>query len=64
MQAPEKYTPIDCGFYDRIEAAIVRRQTVRLEYRDTEGETVFTETTLQDTQTKDSEEFLLNPRTF
>lgn len=61
MSSPEKYIPIDCNFYDRIEAAIVLRKAVRLEYRDAAGNAVVTETRLQDTLTKEEEEFLILP---
>ena len=61
MPIPEKYIPIDCNFYDRIEAAIVLGKTVRLEYRDDSGEAVVAETRLQDTLAKDGEEFLILP---
>ena len=52
MPTPEKYIPIDCNFYDRIEAAIVQRKTVQLEYRNAEGHNALAETKLQDTQTR------------
>jgi len=61
MPTPEKYIPIDCNFYDRIEAAIVQRKTVQLEYRNAKGQAASVETRLQDTQTKEGEEFLLLP---
>ena len=61
MPTPKKYIPIDCGFYDRIEAAIVQRKTVQLEYRNTEGHNALAETKLQDTQTREGEEFLILP---
>lgn len=61
MDPSRKYIPIDCGFYDRIEAAIVQRKTVRLEYWGAEGQIVAADTRLGDTQTKDGEEFLLLP---
>ena len=61
MLPPQKYIPIDCGFYDRIEAAIVQRKTVRLEYLDTDGKNVQAETMLNNTQTAAGEEFLLLP---
>ncbi len=30
----DTYTPIDCGFYDRIEAAVLRRRPVALRLTD------------------------------
>lgn len=61
MPTQEKYIPIDCNFYDRIEAAIVQRRTVQLEYRDAQGHPLSVSTRLQDTQTRKGEEFLLLP---
>lgn len=61
MPKPDKYIPIDCNFYDRFEAAIVLRKTVRLEYRNDDGEEHTVETRLKDTLTKGGEEFLILP---
>lgn len=61
MPTPEQYIPIDCNFYDRIEAAIVQRRTVLLEYLGAKGHLLSTETRLKDTQTKNGEEFLILP---
>ncbi|MCB0563281.1 MAG: hypothetical protein KDD01_02770, partial [Phaeodactylibacter sp.] len=61
MPIPEKYIPIDCNFYDRIEAAIVQRRTVCLEYLNAGGHNALAETKLQDTQTREGEEFLILP---
>lgn len=57
----DKYFPIDCGFYDHIEAAIVQKRTVWLEYRDDAGDLVCLQTRLQDTQTSAGAEFLILP---
>lgn len=61
MNSSKKYIPIDCGFYDRIEAAIVLGKTVQLAYWGLYGQKAFVETRLQDTRTKMGEEFLLLP---
>ena len=61
MDLPKKYTPIDCSFYDRIEAAIVLRKTVRLEYWEQAEVKAIVETKLKDTLTKNSEEFIILP---
>lgn len=53
------YTPINCSYYDRIEAAIVLRKKVRLVYRNDEGLSTTIETPLKDTLIKNKEEFLI-----
>lgn len=60
MEKPEKYIPIDCGFYDRIEEAIVLRRMVRLEYS-AEGAAISILTKLSNTLTQNGEEFLILP---
>lgn len=60
MKEPEKYVPIDCNFYDRIEEAIVLRKVVRLEYS-VNRETISVLTMLANTLTKEGEEFLILP---
>lgn len=57
----EKYHPIDCNFYDRIEAAIVLRKQVRLEYRSPGGEAIAIDVVLQDTRNRGGEEFVVLP---
>lgn len=59
MDSKNKYTPISCSFYDRIEASIVLRKTVSLVYHTPSGEEKLLETRLQDTQTKEGEEFVV-----
>lgn len=61
MSNPEKYIPIDCSFYDRIEAAIVLRKVVHLVYADIQGRKVIADTLLKDTRTELGEEFLILP---
>lgn len=60
MKESEKYMPIDCNFYDRIEEAIVLRKVVRLEYS-INGETISVPAMLADTLTRSGEEFLILP---
>ena len=53
------YQPIDCGMYDHLEIAIMRRSTVELVYfagEDREPTTV--STPLTDTRTENKEEFV------
>ena len=61
MPLPEKYIPIDCNFYDRIEAAIVLRKVVQLQYLEEQDQKVTIDTPLADTQTKNGAEFLILP---
>lgn len=60
MKESEKYIPIDCSFYDRIEEAIVLRKVVRLEYW-ADGAAISVLTMLANTRTKAGEEFLILP---
>jgi Rho-binding antiterminator len=53
------YTPINCSYYDRIEAAIVLRKKVSLVYRNDGGQPTTIETQLKDTLVKNKEEFLI-----
>lgn len=52
------YQPIDCSFYDRLEAAIVSRTPVELVYRKGSGEVTARTCRLKDTKTDQTEEFL------
>ncbi|GJM35208.1 MAG: hypothetical protein DHS20C18_42090 [Saprospiraceae bacterium] len=61
MGQQKKYVPIDCNFYDRIEAAIVLRKVVQLAYWDESGHNVLVETRLKDTLVTAGEEFLILP---
>lgn len=53
------YQPIDCNYYDRIEAAIVQKKVCELIYLDKDGEEAFILTRLSDTLTKNKEEFVI-----
>jgi Rho-binding antiterminator len=59
MEKP--YIPIDCNFYDRIEAAIVLKKIVQLEYSDLDGKPLVVETKLKDTLVRKGEEFVILP---
>jgi len=52
------YTPIDCSFYDRIEAAIVKGKPLELSYEDEDGTTRTNKLLLVDTVIKDKQEFV------
>ena len=53
-----EYQPIDCGFYDHFEAAIVQRREVVLVYRDDDNLHVATRTKLLDLKTEASVEYV------
>lgn len=52
------YTPIDCGFYDYFEAAIVKRRPVELVYLQEDGTTITKTVLLLDLKTEAKEEFV------
>lgn len=52
------YRPIDCSFYDRIEAAAVRRTPVALRYRGADGSEVETRGRVADVFSREGAEFL------
>ncbi|MEM1055646.1 MAG: hypothetical protein AAGI52_08965 [Bacteroidota bacterium] len=51
------YTPIACGFHDRLESAAVRRQSVRVVWHDLQGERV-AETTVDDVFAKEGADWV------
>lgn len=53
-----EYQPIDCGFYDHFEAAIVQRRPVTLEYFPADGASVTKKIRLLDLKTESGEEFV------
>jgi Rho-binding antiterminator len=61
MTMTKKYIPINCSFYDRIEAAIVMKSVVQLEYSGLDDRPLIIETELKDTLTKEGEEFVILP---
>ena len=55
---PDNYLPIDCGFYDHFEQAIVRRQPVTLVFIDEEGQRITSSELLLDLKTEKKAEFV------
>lgn len=54
------YTPIDCNYYDRLEALATLRQRIRIDYRNEKGEaTVLEYAMIVDLQTRNKEEFMI-----
>jgi Rho-binding antiterminator len=52
------YQPIDCSFYDRIEAAAVRRAPVVLRHHDVEGSEVETKGRVADVFSRGGAEYM------
>ncbi|NJB85844.1 transcriptional antiterminator Rof (Rho-off) [Lewinella marina] len=52
------YQPIDCSFYDRLEAAITTREPIELIYRMGDGKVNAMTCRLEDTKTDQTEEYL------
>lgn len=54
------YQPIDCNYYDRLEALATLRQRSRIDYVNTEGQSTTLEAVLiVDLQTRNKEEFMI-----
>jgi Rho-binding antiterminator len=53
------YTPVDCGLHSEYELAIMHRQTLRLTWRDTDGEQQTKTVIPADLRTRGHEEFLM-----
>ncbi len=53
---PEPYKPIDCHFYDRLEAQAVSRTPCRVVFLDAAGQTQTIETNIRDVFASDGEE--------
>jgi len=51
--------PISCDFYDQLELAAMRRQAVRLTFKDTEGKLSHYEGLIADLKTDKGAEFLI-----
>ena len=60
-QKQRDYVPIDCGFYDRIEVAIMRGNSVQFAYVDHMGEAQMIQTRLLDTVQRADGEFVKLP---
>ncbi|WP_375561697.1 hypothetical protein ACE193_03865 [Bernardetia sp. OM2101] len=56
----KKYTPIDCGFYDNLEAFATTQKTVKINYLDTDYDTIINqEIKVKNLETKNGEEFMI-----
>ncbi|MDV3238858.1 MAG: transcriptional antiterminator, Rof [Gammaproteobacteria bacterium] len=53
------YVPIDCGLHSEYELAIMRRQKLRIRWRDAQGMTHIETLLPRDLQTRSGEEFLI-----
>lgn len=53
-----EYKPINCGFYDYIESAIIKKEKVDLEYYNENNEVIKTKELLTDVYSKDKGEYL------
>ncbi len=55
----QKYIPIDCSFYDNLEAFATTQKTVEINYLDTDYEkTINQKIKVKDLETKNGEEFM------
>ena len=54
-----KYVPINCSYYDELEAAAVQRRNVVIAYRDENGATQEVETRIKDLYARNKEEFMV-----
>ena len=56
----QKYIPVDCGFYDNLEAFATTQKTVAINYLDTEYKnTIHQNIKVRDLETKNGEEFMI-----
>jgi Rho-binding antiterminator len=60
---PDKYLPINCSFYDRLEAAATLKQTVTLRYKEGSAERI-EEGIIVDLFIRDGAEYLQTERGF
>lgn len=54
----EKYTPIDCGYYDELEKVATLRKKVTIVYNNAEAEEVLNEVVIYDFKTTTDGEYL------
>ena len=55
----QKYIPIDCGFYDNLEAFATTQKTIEINYLDSEYENkIYQHIKIKDLETKNGEEFM------
>lgn len=56
----QKYIPVDCGFYDNLEAFATTQKIVSINYLDTEYKnTIHQKIKVKDLETKNGEEFMI-----
>ena len=53
------YVPINCSYYDELEAAATQRRTVRIIYRDEHGKEQELMTRIKDLYARNKEEFMV-----
>ena len=53
------YIPINCSYYDELEAAATRRRVVTIVYHDLEGQIQQIETRIKDLYARNKEEFMV-----
>jgi Rho-binding antiterminator len=58
-QPSSEYQPVDCGLHDRYEAASVRREIVRVEWRDGAGRTGTAKGRITDILVRSGAEYLV-----
>jgi len=56
---PTDYTPVDCGLYSEYELAIMHRESLRLTWRDPEGEVHIGIVTPTDLCTRKGAEYMI-----
>ena len=54
-----KYIPINCSYYDELEAAATRQREVVIAYRNEEGEVQEVTTRIKDLYARNKEEFMV-----
>lgn len=57
--SPDRYRPVSCSLHDRLEAAAVRRELVRVDFVSPGGASHVTEGTIRDIVTREGAEYLL-----
>lgn len=59
LYAMKNYVPINCSYYDELEAAATQRRRVAIVYRDDSGDTQQVESRILDLYARDKEEFMV-----
>ncbi|AFM03073.1 hypothetical protein Fleli_0609 [Bernardetia litoralis DSM 6794] len=56
----QKYIPVDCGFYDNLEAFATTQKIIEINYLDTDYDKIINQTIkVKDLETKNGEEFMI-----